>query len=125
MYRKCVRDINIPDFDVVDYFANVEQVGGGFASFSSCEPLGVYRVGVGVSSNGSATRITLDKSFRYFYKKYPEYRRSINGAALKYFMADLKNRRPTAGLFFRCYIATFHPYSIFDFIRSYKMIRSF
>ncbi|MFT5592928.1 MAG: glycosyltransferase involved in cell wall biosynthesis [Oceanicoccus sp.] len=124
MYRKTVREFNWPGFDVVDYFANVEQVGEGFSSFSSVEPYGVYRVGVGVSSEGSGTRLILDKSFRYFSEKYPQYRRNINTAVLTYFLKDLINGRDTAVLFFKCYIFTFHPLSIFDFIRNYKIIRS-
>jgi glycosyltransferase involved in cell wall biosynthesis len=92
MYRAAVRDFTFPDFAVVDYFANVEKVGDGFASFASDQPLGVYRTGIGIATAGNGTRILLQKSFLYFAKKYPRYRGDIGCAALVLFVAAAKNR---------------------------------
>ncbi|WP_322361909.1 hypothetical protein [Pseudomonas sp. Teo4] len=50
MYRRAVRHYEVADFETLDYFANVEQVGDGVGCFACDEPLGVYRAGVGVSS---------------------------------------------------------------------------
>lgn len=124
MYRRAVRDFEFPDFEVVDYFANVEQVGEGFAAFASDAPLGVYRAGIGVASSGSKTREILDECFMFFFKKYDRCRLEVNFAVLTYLLADLKNRRPTANIFFKSYLRTFHPLSIFLFLRDYKLIRS-
>ncbi|MCV5427076.1 glycosyl transferase family 2, partial [Escherichia coli] len=65
MYRKTVRDIDIPAFELVDYLVNVEQVQNGYGGYASNEPLGVYRVGVGISSSGDKTRIALRDTFLY------------------------------------------------------------
>ncbi|WP_296949164.1 glycosyltransferase [uncultured Massilia sp.] len=92
MYRSSVRDFNLPDFPVVDYFINVEQIQDGTAAFSSNLPLGVYRVGIGVASSGNLTKRILRDSFDFFLKKYPHHRRDISFAASTLFLAALKNR---------------------------------
>jgi glycosyltransferase involved in cell wall biosynthesis len=122
MYRKAVRDFNIPPFEVVDYFANVEQVGEGYATFSGDTPLGVYRAGIGIASSGSKTREILAKCFLYFFDKYPEHRLQINVAVLTYLIADFKNSRPTKWLFLRVYLKTFKFLSVFELLRSLKVI---
>lgn len=123
MYRKSVRVFDAPSFEVVDYFANVEQVGGGYATFSSDTPLGVYRAGIGIASSGSKTREILAKSFIFFAKKYPEYRVQVNVATLTYFVVDLKNLRSTAWLFFVTFIKTFERRSLLEFLKSLKFIQ--
>lgn len=123
MYRKSVRAFDAPNFEVVDYFANVEQVQSGFAAFCCDTPLGVYRAGIGIASSGSKTREILAKCFIYFAQKYPEHRMHANVAALTYFIVDFKNLRSTAWLFFMAFIRTFHWRSVFDFLKSLKLIR--
>ncbi len=93
MYRSAVRAFDPPGFPVMDFFANVEHVGSGYACFVGNEPLGVYRYGVGIASSGIATKKILQKSFLYFSEKYPEHRRDIACAALVWFLAALKNRK--------------------------------
>ncbi|WP_442112988.1 glycosyltransferase family 2 protein [Pseudomonas sp. NUPR-001] len=122
MYRKSVRDFEDPGFDAVDYYANVEQVGDGYAGFACTEPLGVYRSGIGISSVGSKTREILYKCFIFFSKKYPEYRLQVNTAALTYLVADMKNRRSTWPMFLKAYFKTFHPLSVFNFVKSLRFI---
>ncbi|EEW5159621.1 glycosyltransferase family 2 protein, partial [Escherichia coli] len=109
MYRKTVRDIDIPAFELVDYLVNVEQVQNGYGGYASNEPLGVYRVGVGISSSGDKTRIALRDTFLYLLKKYPKYRLEINTAALTYFIRDIFARRKSAKIFLHVWIKTFHP----------------
>ncbi|AVD84314.1 glycosyl transferase family 2 [Pseudomonas sp. SWI6] len=123
MYRRAVREYEVSDFETLDYFANVEQVGDGVGCFACDEPLGVYRAGVGVSSGGSKTRLLLCKTFLFFAKKYPEYKVNINAAALTCLIADFKNRRNTWWDFFKVYIFTFHLCSVVKFFKGIKVIR--
>lgn len=122
MYRKNVRDITVPDFDLVDYLLNVEQVQGGYGGYATNEALGVYRVGVGISSSGDKTRIALRDTFLYLLKKYPEYRLEINTAVLTYLLRDLLAGRKSALMFFITWIRTFHPFSIFKLVSSIKIV---
>lgn len=124
MYRKCVRDFELPNFDVVDYFANVEQVGSGYARLMDEKCYGVYRAGIGISSSGSATRIILGKCFLYFYKKYPEYALNVSLANLTYCLSDLKNRRPTWLMFFLIWIKNIKLASLLHFSSHLKFSRS-
>lgn len=124
MYRKSVREISEPDFEMVDYFANVEQVSNGHARFTGHVPYGVYRSGIGISSDGIYTRKLLAKCFIYFYLKYPQYRLQINIAALTYLIRDIKNFRKSWPLFFGVWIKTFHIGSIPKFISSLKFMKN-
>jgi glycosyltransferase involved in cell wall biosynthesis len=93
MYRSAVRDFDLPSFPVMDFFANVEQVGQGVANFVGDTPLGVYRAGIGVASAGNKTKIILQKSFLYFTEKYPEYKKDICSAVILILASAIKNRR--------------------------------
>jgi glycosyltransferase involved in cell wall biosynthesis len=123
MYRKKYRDYEVPNFDVTDYFANVEQVGNGYARFTGHKCLGVYRMGGGIAAAGVRPRKALANSFIFFCKKYPEYRLQINTAALMYLVADLKNMRKTWPIFFRVWLKTFHIYSAINLLSSIKFLQ--
>ncbi|MGC3895544.1 glycosyltransferase family 2 protein [Pseudomonas urmiensis] len=123
MYRRSVREFDVADFETLDYFANVEQIGDGVGCYACDLPLGVYRAGVGLSSGSDKTRVLLYKTFMFFYKKYPEYRSCINAAVLTYLISDLKNRRKTFWLFFKAYILTFHPASVVKLYRGMRIVR--
>ncbi len=123
MYRRTVRDFELPDFELVDYFANVEQVKSGLGCYASNEPLGVYRVGIGVSSTGNKTRYLLIESLKYFSKKYPQYRLEINTAILTYLLRDAKSRRSTTIIFLKLWIKTFHPLSLFKLLRGLPVMK--
>lgn len=112
MYRAAVRVTEHPEFNIVDYFETVEQVGEGRACYVNDRPYGVYRAGIGIASSGSATRLALCNSFLYFANKYPKDRKNVNAAALLLFLADLKNKRPTWVDFFTIWLKTFHLMSI-------------
>jgi glycosyltransferase involved in cell wall biosynthesis len=124
MYRKEVRDFDLPDFDVLDYFINVEQVRNGFGRIIAHTNYGVYRMGVGIASSGNKTRELLAQSFSYFYKKYPEHRLEVNTAALVCLLADIKNRRETWKMYLLVWIKTFQMGSIFSLILSLKFLKS-
>jgi glycosyltransferase involved in cell wall biosynthesis len=123
MYRAVVRDFELPNFDVIDYFVNVEQVGTGYARFIGADNFGVYRMGIGIASGGAKTRKLLADSFLYFWKKYPENRAEVNTAVLTYLVADLKNCRRTWPMFFFVWLKTFHINSIFNLTKSLGFIK--
>lgn len=123
MYRRTVREFSVANFEVLDYFANVEQVADGVGCYACDVPLGVYRAGVGMSSGSNKTRLLLCKTFLFFAKKYPQYKAQINTAVLTYFISDLKNRRGTAWEFFKVYVLTFRPSSVVRLYRGMKVIR--
>jgi glycosyltransferase involved in cell wall biosynthesis len=126
MYRSEVREFQYPGFAVVDYFANVEQVGTGRACFIADKPFGVYRAGIGIASNGLGTSVLLKKSFFYFADKYPEYTRAINSASLVLFLAALKNRRwKKCALYLPVLIRTYSFGSIKDIWHGRRMISMF
>lgn len=91
MYRNC--QVDLPDFEAVDYLMNVLEVRDGFASFASNEPLGVYRVGMGIASIGSGTRIIINKCHNFFQIRFPELVDAINSSALTLSIIELKNLR--------------------------------
>ena len=124
MYRKSVRDFAMPDFDMIDYFVNVEQVGSGIVRFVSSKYYGVYRMGVGIASSGTKTRKLLGKSFIYFYEKYPEHRLEVNTAVLVCLLGDIKNRRKTWKMYFQIWIRTFQIGSLLNLMRSVKFLKS-
>lgn len=115
MYRSSVRDFELPEFPVLDYFVNVEQVGTGFANFVGGKPLGVYRAGIGIASSGNITKVLLKKTFLYFERKYPEHKSAISTAAFVLFCAALKNRKWSNCLLFgKVLLKTFRLSSIID-----------
>lgn len=124
MYRKTMRGFDIPNFEVMDYFMNVEHVGEGVACFVGCEPLGVYRVGIGIASSNYKTREILANSYIYFAEKYPESRLDVNIAALIMLLSDLKNRRSTWYSSMKSFFLTFHPLSMIELIMHLKLIKS-
>lgn len=123
MYRKAIRSYDLPNFDVTDYFANVEQIGNGYARFVAYKNFGVYRLGIGIATGGVRPRKALAASFLYFCKKYPEHRREVNTAALTYFLADFKNCRKTWPMFALVWIKTFHVESIPNLLASLKFMK--
>lgn len=123
MYRRSVQKFEVPNFETLDYFANVEQVGDGVGSYASDIVLGVYRAGVGLSSGSNKTRLLLCETFLFFSKKYPQYGAQINTAVLTYLLSDFKNRRKTFWSFLKVYLLTFHPLSVLKLYRGMKIIR--
>lgn len=123
MYRASVRDISLPDFPLLDYFANVEQVGDGCAGFVSSTPLGVYRTGIGIASSGSKTKVLLVKSFEYFLIKYKDNTTDISVSIIFLFVAALKNRRfGECKLFFSVLVRAFRLATISKVWRARKLL---
>lgn len=124
MYRASRREFVQPGFPVLDYFANVEQVGDGLGAICSAMPLGVYRAGIGVSSSGNGTKKLYKLSMQFFAARYPAERRAICCAALVMWLAALKNRRwRESALFAPVWLANFHPAALVDVVRYMKVYR--
>lgn len=116
MYRKSASFNEHPSFDVMDYFVNVMQVGSGYATFVGDQPLGVYRVGIGIASSNNKTKKLMARSLNYFLIKFPEFREDINSASFVNMVVDLKNRRDTFFDFLYIYLRTL---SIRSFFKSF------
>ena len=115
MYRSICRRFDLPNFPVVDYFANVEQIASGCANFIGDKPLGVYRVGIGIAHSNNVTNLLLQNSFIYFSNKYPCHKREICTAALLLALSALKNFRWVNCYLYSCVaLRTFRFYSFFD-----------
>lgn len=94
MYRKEVKKFEIPNFEVLDFYANIEQIGNKKACFVNNDFYGVYRIGTGVSS--SSRIVIKDLIIKTLYRaliKYPNERKYINSQFLVLFLLDLKNKR--------------------------------
>lgn len=124
MYRKSVRDYAIPSFPIVDYYANVEQIRDGYARFAAGGYYGVYRTGIGISSQGRNTRDILSECFLLFSRKYPKLRARTNAAALTYLVADLRQARSTWLMFLMTSVQTFSFAGIPRFLRGLRFMRA-
>jgi glycosyltransferase involved in cell wall biosynthesis len=123
MYRSSVRTFTQVDFEILDYFLDVEHVGAGFACVLTNGFYGVYRAGIGMSTS-SKTKVLLGNCFLCISKKYPEYRPQLNTAVLQNLLMDLKNFRSTWILFFKIWLKTYHIQSIFILWRSRKRLKN-
>lgn len=110
MYRKLLAGelVPFPDFEQIDYFVNVIQVGEGVACFSGDKPLGVYRLGVGVASSGVKSKILTLRSIEYFSRIFPQYRVECSIASCFRLLLDIKNRRLMSGVGVSVFLKTFH-----------------
>lgn len=127
MYRAKAGRFNAPEFPILDYFANVEQIGSGAAYVICGKPLGVYRAGIGLASAGNTSKVLLRASFLYFSKKYPAHKKDICAAALLLFISALKNRKwASCKLFLEVIAKTFRFGALLDIWRNrdaYSMFR--
>ncbi|WP_417315527.1 glycosyltransferase family 2 protein [Cycloclasticus pugetii] len=123
MYRSSIREVPMPDFKVIDYFINVEQVGDGYAAFSSSKPLGVYRQGVGIASSGTLTRSLLIKSISYFLDKYPEAKEAVSCISLTLLLGDLRRRRDTLSSSFNLFIRSFSLSTVFGYLNYFRFVK--
>jgi len=122
MYRRSSRLVERPNFDVIDYFKNVEAVNDGYASFVSNEPLCVYRVGIGIASSGTYTVSLILNSMNYFWHKYPTNRSDLFCSALLISYSCLKKKRGILFLrFFTLAIKCFSPLAIKKLMQAIKV----
>lgn len=125
MYRKEVKHFEIPDFDVLDFYANVEQIQDKKAYFVSDMTYGVYRIGVGISTNAKpAIKTAIYESLNLFSKRYKSEKKYVNSMFLVLFLADLKNGRKFL-LYMKGWLKSFCFSSIFLTIKTWKIRRMF
>lgn len=120
MYRSRLREIDLPEFDLVDYTVNVVQIESGYAAYCSPNSLGVYRRGVGISGSLAVNNSVLN-SLNYFIIEFPEYRQQINSSAWAWFLSNLKYRKETKWKFLEVVIKT----SSFKGFLNYLISRKF
>lgn len=125
MYRKEVKHFEIPDFDVLDFYANVEQVKDKKVYYVGNQIYGVYRVGVGISTNIRPTiKNAIINTLNHFIKKYPKEKKYINSDYTVLFLADLKNGRDFVP-YMKGWLKSFCFSSIFLTIKTWKIRRMF
>lgn len=117
MYRKNLNHDKFPNFELVDYTANVIQVKDGYASYCCNIPLGVYRRGIGIAGSDKVF-ISVYNTLKYFIQEYPEYRNSINISTVVWFLSALKYKKDIKWDFLKLFIKTFSIISIPKYIIS-------
>lgn len=117
MYRKNLNHDKLPNFELVDYTANVIQVKDGYASYCCNIPLGVYRRGIGIAGSDKVF-ISVYNTLKYFIQEYPEYRNSINISTVVWFLSALKYKKDIKWDFLKLFIKTFSIISIPKYIIS-------
>ncbi|MFK2823432.1 glycosyltransferase family 2 protein [Arcobacter sp. YIC-80] len=125
MYRQQVINFEIPEFDVLDFYANIEQIENKKAYFVNDRIYGVYRIGTGIST--SSKIIIKDLIIKTLYRaleKYPNEKPYINSEFLVLFMLDLKNKRDFKDYLYG-YLKTFTLQGIFLTINTWKIRRMF
>lgn len=113
-YRACTRLKEFPDV-FIDFFIDVEQIGKGDAVLLN-EVLGVYRAGIGMSSNNKTKNI-YSNILRGFLVDYPEHSSEIGGNALTCMLADIKNGRKSWLVFLKLFIDSRSIKSIVIFLK--------
>ncbi|GAB1152046.1 MAG: glycosyltransferase family 2 protein [Shewanella algae] len=125
MYRSGSFDFLKPDFPMLDYFANVEQIGSGTANFVGDTPLGVYRAGIGIARGDFKVKVALNKTFNYFLTKYPSHKQEINQAVLVLLIAAIKNFRfKEINLFWGTYLRSFKILSFINLLKDLSFIKT-
>lgn len=108
MYRSSQRKYCKKVSNTMDYFLNIEQVQSGRAGYVGKQILGVYRHGIGVSSNKNAVfRNYLLDQLAVMAKDSSKDHEAINNAAFVLMAADLKNGNSTLTKSMRLWFTTF------------------
>jgi glycosyltransferase involved in cell wall biosynthesis len=125
MYRKELKSFYIPDFEILDFFVNIEQIKDKKAYIINNQIYGVYRMGIGVSTNHKEKiKDTIYLSLLFFSKKYKSEKKYINAMFLVLFLADLKNNRNFI-LYLKGFLKTFHHNSILITLKTWKIRKMF
>jgi|CXWL01.1.fsa_nt_gi glycosyltransferase involved in cell wall biosynthesis len=126
MYRARVRDFEAPTFPMLDFLINVEQIGDGTAAFINDKLLGVYRAGIGISTQSRFTKILQKKSLLYFFDRYPNYRVEISTAVIgRIAVAVLSRSWRDFAMFCGVLTKVFRFGSVCDIVRHWKFLMMF
>ena len=125
MYRRKIREVEIPSFNILDWYLNIEQIQDKKAYFVNDKIYGVYRIGVGIStSSKNQIKNLIIQTLYNALKKYPTEKAYINAQFLVLFLSDLKNRRQFMQ-YFQGWIKTFSIKGLFLAIKTWKTRRMF
>ena len=125
MYKKEIKNFDTPDFDILDFYVNVEQIKDKKVYFISDKIYGAYRIGVGISTNAKPViKTAIYESLILFSKKYKNEKKYINSMFLVLFLADLKNGRNFL-LYMKGWLKSFCFNSILLTIKTWKTRRMF
>lgn len=125
MYRRqiSVNSIPLPNFELIDYFVNVIDIGNGVARFTGDEPLGVYRLGIGIASSGGKTKNLTLQSIEYFSQVFPMYRLECSVAAGFRLLSDVKKMRFLNSKSLSIFIKTFHWRVFFEIFSELSFVK--
>lgn len=125
MYRRQIENkfIDLPKFELIDYFVNVVNVGDGVARFAGEKPLGVYRLGVGIASSGNKTKNLTLQSIEYLSEVFPMYRLECNVAVGIRLLGDVRRKGFPIAKSLRLFIKTFHWCVFFSIFYNLSFIR--
>ena len=125
MYRKDVSSFKIPPFTVSDFYMNVEQLKNQKAYYINNNCYGVYRSGIGQSTNSKENiKDMIYDTLNYFLEKYPKDKKYINVQFLIIFLVELKNKRSSLKYFYG-FIKSFCFESIFISINTWPIRKMF
>lgn len=125
MYRSELKNFDMPDFVISDFYMNVEQIEDKKAYFVNNECYGVYRAGIGQSSNSRQNmKNMIYSTLKFFLKKYPENKKYINSLFLILFLSELKNRR-SSFKYFCGWISSFCFESLLISLKSWSIRKMF
>lgn len=125
MYRKELREFELPNFTVSDFYMNVEQVKDKKACFVDDKCYGIYRMSVGQSTTSRlAVKTMIVNTLERFLVKYPQYKGDINSLYLSLVISDLKNLRDFR-LYMHYWIKSFCFNSIVITLKTWKVRRMF
>lgn len=125
MYRRDLKNFDMPKFTISDFYMNIEQIQKRKAYFINDKCYGVYRVGIGQSTNSKiAIRNFIIETLDFFLAKYQSEKKYINSLYLVLFLADFKNDRDFVP-YMKGWLKSFCFSSIFLTIKTWKIRRMF
>ncbi|BCV40208.1 glycosyltransferase family 2 protein [Shewanella algae] len=117
MYRNSFKKMYSPDFGFLDLLAHIQNLDGGKSMYVSDEALGVYREGVGISSNDK-TSFLLANTLSFLSKHHEDYRNAISVRALIQCFVALKLRKINVfSMFLKIWVKNFTFTSFFEVIK--------
>lgn len=92
MYRSLLRNLPLPDFDIIDYTVYVLHTDKGYAAYCNNKALGAYRRDVGISGSDKVYMAYYD-SLIFFLKNIPGCNRSVSVFSLGVGLGLLKKMK--------------------------------
>lgn len=93
MYRKRQYNYGVKGIPYIDYALNIMDAGDGYAKVLDHDALGVYRLGLGVSSSGMKTKQLYIQCYKTLVKKDKNLKMYCTANALTKLIGALKNAR--------------------------------